>query len=426
MPVSEDVKAYVDDATTHLRSVSLLLVTVCVALNALLVEGDPRRVSQATLMIEEIRQLRDSWSVSESAWLGDLVQDCGVAEFEQQAQNALVIGDRRDFLLSMSRNRGLTERYSFRLPKDVAVPMIWGEDQNPFSSFPNTLHEFQKWWDSWKEDRYLMVPFAFLDRTNGVDKDFGIPNAYVSAQITLDDYEADARAAEISFIPLKLPFPGKSLGCDSLYVYSSRGRFWKRPTITFSLRNSTQEVWIPILTSSIRRFNRTMLAKRFPDWKPSNYDTTFSTLKAETAGLENLTLDKAADRLKSHLDRLEREVEIGGVKFEMTDLPFWGTLVVLGLQLYLALNMQDLSVARGGGVPTRVSWLGVSQRWSSICFSLIALCILPCATLLRSATANRGRSLFCWLTFALSVIIASWSLALILVLRRLRLRYSER
>lgn len=415
MPVSEDVKTYSDDLMTHLRNLSLAVVTVCVALNAFLVQGDPYRLGQATLMLDEIRQLKDSWSLSEAARLGETHEECGVEEFAS-TQNAIVIGNRRDFLLSLQRSNGRIEYYPFRLPKDVAVTL----DKSGFdalSSFPSTVHDFQGWWAQLKDDRYLMVPFAFVEHKNPEDKDFVLPSVYTAGETKLGSYKADATIARISL------FPQKGVGCGSLYLQAGRNRL--RPLIEVRAGKSSDDVWIPIMTSSIVRLNRAMFAKRFSDWMGSDYEVAFAALKAETTGIENLTLDQVAERLRARLERLQREVEIGGLKFQMADLAFWGMLIVVSLQLYLLLQIKELFAVLQEGAPIRVSWFGVSSSWLSLCFSLGALCVMPCATLVRTATTSHASSGFSWPALGVSLVIGSWSSLLIVSLRRFHSHFSE-
>jgi hypothetical protein len=374
------------------------------------IEGNVVRLKEATLSLEQIRQLRNDWSHEEAARWSAKVEDCGTAQFAAMPNAAIWIGDQRDYLITLRRRSGQRQHYSFTLPTDV-VETLGGPDA--LSTFPKTLREFQQWWDSLSNDIYMVKPYVFAQEKTRSEPDFMFPSDYDSAQITLDFHRPIAPPAKIYIVHI----PERGMGCNSFYFKNEHG-ILLRPAIEIPIEDGADIVQVPVIACSVLRFNRRMLVKRFNTWGASDYDAAFGPLKAESVGLGDVSLDEAASGLRSRLDKLDHEVEIGGLKFQFADLPFWGVLVVLTLQLYLALNIKELWVVLRKEAPIRVSWLVVSASLPALCFSLLALCVLPVGSVILAVKVNPAVAGWFWVASFTSLLIGAWTFGLIILVRR--------
>ncbi len=124
------------------------------------------------------------------------------------------------------------------------------------------------------------------------------------------------------------------------------------------------------------------LKESFPDWNNGSFDAAFPEIAQVPAELMNIPLANLPARIADLQPKGEQNIEAVGLKIPASDLSRWGTLLVLAIQFYFWLHLNEFNRRIDPKSPgLDVAWIGVYRSRAARLTMIVSACVLPLVTL---------------------------------------------
>ena len=146
-----------------------------------------------------------------------------------------------------------------------------------------------------------------------------------------------------------------------------------------SVANKSETFGIVVTGFGESRMDQTSLVVFFKNWRRGDFNRSFSDLTLAARDLGSLELEDISKIVDSEATRDVDVFEVLGLKIPIAQLAAWGSIVVLGIQIYLLLFLKQLSGKLGAEDPGwDVPWIGMDQTKFAQRMLFLTLVLLPC------------------------------------------------
>jgi len=401
------------DFVEHLRSVHFTLIGVSIGLIVIVLSAKPYNSAVALRQIHQIIQLKKVWStkwilrygVKKSMNHDDIDDDDADTKLrEPAAQNHERNSRQTDFskfgektewdedplLPDPTRDEGqfapkhLGSKGNAIIPAtgqlyghfgmeksqnttvQFSIKQIWEQnhtdpDWSP-DSFPSSLYEFRQWWDNLAAHKYSAI-FARTIDSGDVWLDPGTDPDYTDrVNVSLIEDPGRDKTSSLETVDLSLD---ADVYLDSLdfHGFDRKGLFY----------------WVPVRRFVYVEVSQPMLAAEFKNWKTGNFDDSFPDLAREAQDLNTLELEDTEKFISAEAAKGSEVFEVFGMKFPTGEITLWGTIILLGVQLYFYMYLRQLSgklVQNDAGWD--VPWLGMNSSFLAQTIFFLTVVLLPC------------------------------------------------
>ena len=414
------------DFVEHVRTVHFTLIGVCATLLVLSISRTQTEVQVAHKQIRQIREFIGMAQPYEKLLLPDWLKDGARARLNEMKNERLKFRDKLsgpdvpppeanaiEFSLHDIKCRAplrFDDSNSYLWdwkPRQQADGMgppwehrqVWKTLTEP----PTTLEGFRNWWDR-AGQVFLDVPYklsaGYASEVGSAPKLIpgvheGLPQqtpwGFVPIRLTLlnDEVESsplkagsdlllqDYSAREISDLRTINP----SFNAEEHYL----GTVGCVPA--GSIEKKMISLSIPIWNfASVPYDAQSVLishAKKEWDWKHGAFEYSFRELSELTRDYEKISLDAGESVLAGEEKRAGGSFEVVGVKFPAEAVTRWGIVVIIAIQIYLWIHLQELSPRLRRSDPGwDVAWIGVYTSKHARIAMFVLTCLLPSAAVL--------------------------------------------
>jgi hypothetical protein len=129
--------------------------------------------------------------------------------------------------------------------------------------------------------------------------------------------------------------------------------------------------------------------------REGDFDHSFPELAVVTKNYRELPIKQVGEVLKSEIARSGDTVEAFGIKVPAQALRQWGTMILIGIQLYLSRHFLHLRRAHAPGIRSvKSAWIGLYEDWISKIGTMLTATVFPvfaCAMLFFQGTFAEWR-----------------------------------
>src|SRR5882724_1690093 len=367
------------DLPTHVRTVHLTLILVCVVTMVSLGGVSPTELDRAQKQMRHITQIKAEWSQWLNRWGLEQVQslerkgirqgsgaptgihvcDPGIGNWSFQLK-----GSPMQFLLSV---RGTGE-----LVFANAVKKVTGDLQfySPTQSWPATLEDFKTFWDSAIAIRVRTIenvsPTVHFISADGVDSTYAWAPPCASSSRGLD-----------------LQFQG-----DRIYSKRVLQQFTEH-LFCGDIPNEPATVAVPVAIREDRASGslRSWLVQEYHLQAAAvGFDKDFAELNKVTAPYMLLPLDRAALVLDAEVQRSGERVQLIGLTLPLRTLSLTAAGIIMLVQLYLFLHLQQFQSPASD--TERIAWVALYDNVFARLVTLATGVLLPITTCIYVTTAH--------------------------------------
>jgi hypothetical protein len=439
------------DFVEHLRAVHFSLTVVAIALIIAGTNTDSAKLAAALTQAQQIAQLAHQWPLVKEKLYKQAVNNESkhkyvsiyfVIAMPPRVYDVREIGMDKALVVANIEAAETTEwRFDELVPSELA-----------------TLAQFRDFWNHLHQ-KAVMLFFPDEPDTNSKCREaiYRITTKGDSEDLGFDQ-EARARAALLAYYadgktPIKSP---ADLKCYTLRNFGSqfRGAILEEVVPKVSWKSDVDggtimrlEISLPIehAAGALQKDTKTLISQSdinvtltpfaidegyfadlyFTDWRKGSFDNAFKELNSVMPGIATLQISDAVARVESEAATAEKSVSLFGFTLPISQLSSWGTLVILGIQLYFWLHLYELA---GRIEPNAdgwdVAWIGVYRSSASATSVVVSCAVLPLIAVILMVTRIVLIAYYRSVTIALAAaaIILSVSLAWMTVLRLLNLR----
>jgi hypothetical protein len=333
------------DFVEHLRTVHFALLAVATGLIVLVLSSREYNAATARVEIEEIVDLKQSWS---PAWMEQFGEGHESNE-QDQGDDALYNGGLANIRGSI--DYALTSSSTAFIAVECVLPKEnWRQsgsaDAWSPSTFPGTLSEFEKWWDNLGQSSYIIyLPKA--QRFGEVldfqlkSKDTGYRGTFRPGETVLegDKEQSPQYSFQLSLTP--------SSEQPSQWIYHGM--------------SGTKILNIHIYGWAQRKVTQDTITRRFRNLRGGRFGSSFADLAQASKLISDLPLEDVRTFIRDEAAKGPEAFEAFGVKFPAGQVALWGTVLMLGIQLYFLTYLQQLSGKLAAGDPGwDVPWIGMN------------------------------------------------------------------
>jgi hypothetical protein len=321
----------------HLRTVHFALLTMCLLLLGTVLQNKPAPLSTAIENLKAMSALRsnsDKISKELTKTAAAAVESAGASG--QALQLGLPV-----YLLGIWPD-GTRTSFELRYPRSWVAQMMGGvkySDNNPFEYSAATVGEFAVYWNSLQIVSVLPIP------------------SLTAAEYRLYDNLSPNNDGQIVALETSLPrfqslvkTKAKDVqDTDSLYTPTPLTLHWSDYSLQTDMLFGRRKIIIsfPLQTLTIDLQPAFMAATgHSQDWKHGDFNRSFGELSYTQASIIfPLTFSDALtyeSRKASEEASKEDYVEIFGAKLPRSSIGNWGTFILLGIQVYMILNLSQL------------------------------------------------------------------------------------
>lgn len=350
------------DFVEHLRTVHFTLIAVAVGLILIL----SRTNSPALAQIRQIVALKEEWPPGD---LESLPQARRVhlpgEEWKTIVARSLPWNRIRYVEIEFDKNSeppsDVPRRLAFRSP--IWEPIGPYGDWEKVAEFPKTVSAFRDWWYA------LQIPHPCFFPTE-IEDEGTLKSAKVKGEVVrfrVKDPDVGTDSVDLQNVP------------DLRWV-SPPPKSWFRATAPFSVY---QVPVTEVVKVSLDQDAVVAIARGHGwNWTQGPFEKSFSALAQETSGLEAEDLEQVEKVVAERLSNRSEQFEAFGMKFPITQVTVWGTVILLGVQLYFFLYLQQLSGKLGHNDPGwDVPWICLSQSFLARMIFFTTVILLPTATM---------------------------------------------
>ena len=387
------------DFVEHLRTVHFVLIAVSVGLIWILSKTNASALSQ----IRQIVLLKKDWPPS---WLYIAGVDL------HKGKNVLLRdasgGVSREFGPSL-RREGLVgvvgsiqgpkshETLRFNLPEKN-----WYEDGDgsnwSLSHFPATLSSFREWWDDLQKSHRIYFPYhlcktghVYRAGTRG-DHAWHKVGELILNPVTITQTSSADSSPAMEVFQLNLekgePFTYEDYKKEKVddkeweYIADAKDgqRQFRLSVCMLNRVDLDQEVLISGLHFEAEH------GKDNPNLvplSPGPFEKSFHALSEESSGLEVEPLEDIEKDVAERLSKSPGEYEAFGMKFPIAQITTWGTVMLLGIQLYFFLYLRRLTAKLDPADPGwDVPWICLDRSFMAQVVQFATVVILPLIAML--------------------------------------------
>jgi len=402
------------DFVEHLRTVHFTLIAVCVGLILILSRSNSPALSQ----IRQIVELKKEWPPRELAFVlqakdnsNEVRVDIPGYGFDKELGGIIVQNadwkQRRNFSVTFTKPGSKdvsVVHFTFEVPAwcPAASAGQGLQEWNSLIQFPGTLTQFRSWWRTLAKQH----PFYFSESVyhEGIVF-FGLMRKPVPARLSEDfSPEADFSQAKSSDLVLQFvredAIPGAEFFLAAEDKDSWHGSAYAFPLALYGKGSLDQDTILDVVND------------RGWKWVKGTYERSFAALAQETSGLEAEDLEQVEKVVAERLATKSEEFEAFGMKFPIAQVTVWGTVILLGVQLYFFLYLKQLSGKLGPNDPGwDIPWICLDQSLLARMIFFTTVILLPLAAMLLIAfRASRRLTAGYWIpdSWHLLVPVRNW------------------
>jgi hypothetical protein len=249
----------------------------------------------------------------------------------------------------------------------------WKFGGAPMEDAPSTLSEFRKWWEDLSAPATVHAYFATSQNYK---------NDGCRATLTIDAQNLQQPKCEVArFIGNTEPFHWIDAELSPSFEMSPdfHGLINVIGTLKAKQRGHDAEVRAIVTTHALSEELHTRNMQRFfGDWRAQPYEQAFAELASLSEGLENIPLKSLVSRIAEQEPRGERALEAVGLKVPAALLTRWGIVVLLAVQFYFWLHLQEFnSKVEASSRGLDVAWIGVYRSKIALAAVLVSACVVP-------------------------------------------------
>ncbi len=390
----------------HLRATHFALLAVAVGLVVLVLSAKRYNPILALAQIEEILDLRTHWSpdwIKAASTQFNVVAPEGcedVTDCQSRFEPVAVSGDSLVRTAKLSNHREGTVRQGQRLQFSLPSPG-WSLDSRADgvhwspTSFPESMVEFEEWWDDLGKTPYAML-FPQEVATNGGEI---LDNNRLIGYLSVPRTPSIGAPTAGVVVPLTL---------------------WAEPQkheVYYFGGHPGQLVWykIPITRSLHVQVSQGDINNRYGHLTPGEFPNSFSDLQMASSPYQSLALERVESFLREDAWKGPEVFEALGVRFPASGVKVWGVVVLMTIQAYYAICLRSLSGSASEdpevfGIP----WIGLNTDLLGRSALVLTSVVLPVAavTLLVSGGV-RGAHLFELHSVGTARFVGGWALILV-------------
>jgi hypothetical protein len=350
------------DYIEHLRTVHFTLVVACIALVVLITSDHRSAVSNAREELNGIRRIVRNW---DAHWI------------EKEAAHAFdgsklpvdaFAADPNVAEIAITTRKGSTDvvRLSYDHPNwmlntndDSLHSVVFSRYPYPLDTVPVDLKNFHVFWDSLAKGLSFKVPVE-LDNPIVYEGAHPMPVQFISGVETGDHINVTLSTRTIESDDVLSDYP------KGLYVTN------------IPIAGKTI-VAIPVKRYESVRFDPyTRFIPANADWRRGTFAETFPDLSEITKNYEKLDFETLDKILEAEESRTGDSFEAIGIKFPAEGVTRWGLLLILGIQLYLFLHLEELTPKlKPSDEGWEVAWIGVYKSDISRALYFASTILLP-------------------------------------------------
>jgi hypothetical protein len=224
------------------------------------------------------------------------------------------------------------------------------------SAIPNTLPQFESWWNLLATSREIYIPFAVACLGEVLTKNLARQYVFLDRARYLIGHEP----------PVELRLGTRERGTiPSGYIGDVPGGV----------------AFFPFTKGQVIDLNQDSLGKIF-NWHSGRFDHAFYDLHQAALGIESWDFKKIRDQLAEETGKGGDTFEALGMKFPVEQLTICGALLVLSIQLYFLIYLRQLSGKLQANDPGwDVPWMGMDQSRLARAVLFMTVVILPIGAL---------------------------------------------
>jgi hypothetical protein len=396
------------DYVEHLRTVHFTLVVVCLALVVLITSDRKSAVSKARAELNGIRSVVRNWDrdwvakEAERVFTGSKLPYAQLPAEPARSQIELAIPKGKAQVFNVVYDG---PNWMLNAPDDsLFSPILSNYPLTELQPPPSGLQEFHRFWDLLAKGLQFEVPVELADA----------PLAFYGSEPGKARFVSGRKA--VVPVPLRVRLSIKQLATHpgGSIAAGFYGSDWRAPFGNTRFRLGSVIV-IPVKRSE------TVYLDPYPRFVPANsgwrrepFNDAFPNLSAVTKNYEELDLDTVDKILEGEESRAGDSFEAIGIKFPAEGVTRWGLVLILGIQLYLFLHLDELGPKLK---PTDEGW---EVAWIGVYKSHLARVLYFASSVLMPATAafalawhmpNQTRAAW-WLRLAAMILGTALSLLL--------------
>jgi len=388
------------DFVEHLRTVHFALIAISVGLILIVSKVNTPALSQ----IRQIVLLKKDWPPSWLYFAGTdrhdrknvLLRDAsgGVA---REYGPSLQLKGMKEIVGYVQGVKG-HETLRFTLPEEN-----WYQYDNSrwsLSRFPATLSSFRAWWNELQTSHRIYFPYHLCktgevyqtDRAHGdfswhrVGQVILVPGSTTQTPAANPLPTAKTFQLDLEKDDTPLTYEGykKEKVVDITWKYFANDNVGQRqfrlPVCMVNRVDLDQEVLISGLHFEALHADDD---PNLVPLSPGLFEKSFRALSEEVSGLEVEPLEDIEKNVAERLSKRSEEFEAFGMKFPTAQITTWGTVTLLGVQLYFFLYLRRLSGKLDQDDPGwDVPWICLDQSFLAQAILLATVVVLPFATVL--------------------------------------------
>lgn len=383
------------DHVKHLRFVHFSLVIACVTFSVFLSANKDEVSDRAIKDIDSIIQLYEQPDgiLSANDWFDDYVRDVIPKKLKTKLDIPTIIYVKLPGVTEESNDRKqkhdtkieykqyeliLEQTYSLTDKSLDTTLYPWSRvrDDDAIEFDPSTISKWAEFWDGLQMKRIIFVPVNFPERVQQAvitakhidyimrkgkidetyktlygEKDWTLdwPPVYEDIEYSLvaDTALIAKSSRRLLLAPLSASDPARQLGATHAFMTRQPG--------SAELLNSifSEDILIPIFripvkAKAISIDPQTYLSRHVgQDWIPGSFEKSFPALNSLTQGLRGLPIEQTKtllNNVKKQHKLAEENIEVASIKIPAQLFSTWGTVIILGLQLYFLLHLRILRI----------------------------------------------------------------------------------
>jgi len=290
----------------------------------------------------------------------------------------------------------------------LALHSIFDEPMNLLRSHPQTLQQFAAEWDLLNLHLYIVIPTSLYPVSGKEDFSFDSNGPYSREQAK---YTYDISPAER---PVAGHYPdGMQMRLEiSRTETNGGGQVDVGAAFPQNLYYDGADDYVQVASyATVPLDGFFYLLEQLPEsertsWRQGTFAEAFPELNAITKGRQAATYRVWDDSLRDEIIRTSDAFEAFGLKIPSQATALWGSLLVLGVQLYMLTHLIELARKIEPSDPGwEVAWIGIYQRRLAKVLFVGSTVLLPPSTIF--IVAYKGLPLF---VGARGAKIEAWSL----------------
>jgi hypothetical protein len=387
------------DFVEHIRAVHFSLIAVCAALIGISLYEKPVDVNTAAAQLQDMKAAVASW---ESYEVKGVLKDA----FSRAAKGQDTMTPR--FVDIEEAHLGIDIGPVIQLPTGSPYgDGIMGSTDfvvNLLNKPPTSVDSFCNLWDL-----LFLQPTVILPDPSGLAAQVIVMKASGATEIR---HYRDGVFGGTFFTSLRPATNDEVKALSSVIHAPVEYVYW------FRLGNDT--AFLPAAATTYKMDGQAALIRSHPYWKRGLCTTSFGGLMNAMSGLHGRSFEAVEEAFKQEVNKPKTDTfEIFGVKFPVDAALQWGIILILAIQLYLWVQLYELSPRLKSDDPGwEVAWIGVYRSAPARCLFIALTVALPSVTVVlleknSLAGAGAGRWLLyssaALLSLFLSVLTVRWS-----------------